>query len=313
MLGTTRVFLILKSLDGGAKDRLELRRAAGFPAQSTLRRHLGTLEAATAVSKGASDSMPGALEYDLTNPGRDLLTVALGLDCWLKDAPMGPLELGSDQAKAAIKGLVEGWSTEILTKLAAGPLSLTALDKQISGVSYPTIERCLETMRLTEQIEVGARTSTGTPCTLSDWLRRGLGPLILGARWEHRHLPDGAAPICRLDVEDAITVIAPLLELAPELSGICQLAVKTPEKEQRRRFLISVEVNGGDLSVGAVYPDRKPNAWASGEIETWFSAVIDEDSQGLKMSGDCDLLRAVFDPMRHVLFESEVGATSGAA
>lgn len=302
LLAAPRIYLILQSLAEGTKSQLELRRAAGSPAQSTLRGHLDGLETVGAVEKARLNSFPGTLQYVLTDPGRELLTVAAGLESWLADAPRGPLELGGDPAKAAVKGLVEGWAASVSTSLASQPLSLTELDKRISTASYPTIERCLQTMRLADQVEVGERASRGTPYTITDWLRRGLAPLALAARWEHRHPPDDAASIDLTDLGGAIAVGAPLFELSPALSGVCQLATKAPGDEENRA-LGYLQVGGGKISFGKVYPEVRPDAWASGGIETWFATVIDADSDGLKLSGDRDLASTIFASLHKGLFE----------
>lgn len=308
LLGNPRNFLILKSLAEGTKGQRDLRRDAGFPAQSTLRGHLETLEKAGVIDKRRLDSFPGTLKYDLTDPGKELLGVATSLGRWLAAAPRGPIELGSDPAKAAIKGLVEGWSGTVLTTLADGPLSLTELDKRIAAISYPTLERCLDTMRLAEQLKVGQRTPKGTPYAVTDWLRRGLAPLTLSARWEHRHRPDGVDSITHDDIDGALMLGGPLFKLSGEVSGVCQLAVKIPDGKKQRRSLGFVEVRSGEVNFRAVYPQVKPDAWASGTMDTWFATLIDADTSGLKLSGDRDLAEAVFDGLHRALFRDELDA-----
>lgn len=310
LLGNPRNFLILKSLAEGTKGQRDLRRDAGFPAQSTLRGHLETLEQAGVIKKRRRDSFPGTLEYDLTDPGQELLGVATSLGRWLIEAPRGPIELGSDAAKAAIKGLVEGWSASVLTTLAPGPLSLTELDKRISAISYPTLERCLDTMRLAEQLEVGERTPKGTPYALTDWLRRGLGPLAHGARWEHRHQLDGVDAIEHSDIDGALMLGGPLFKVSGDVNGVCQLAVRIPDGKKQRRSLGFVEVHSGKLDFRAVYPQVKPDAWASGTMDTWFATVIDADTSGLKMSGDSNLAEAVVLGVHEALFEDPAGKTT---
>jgi DNA-binding HxlR family transcriptional regulator len=311
LLGNPRNFLILRSLAEGTKGQRELRRDTGLPAQSTLRGHLETLEREGVLEKRRRDAFPGTLEYDLTGPGQELLGVATSLGRWLASAPRGPIEMGSDAAKAAIKGLVEGWSAAVLTALAGGPLSLTELDKRISSISYPTLERCLDTMRLAEQLEVGERTPKGTPYAVTDWLRRGVGPLALGARWEHRHQPEGVESIEQSDIDDALLLGGPLFKLSGEVSGVCQLAVKIPDGKKQRRSLGFVEVQSGRISFRAVYPQVKPDAWASGTMDTWFATVIDADTSGLKMSGDSDLAAAVFDSLHEALFDGDDADEAG--
>lgn len=310
LLGNPRNFLVLKSLAEGTKGQRDLRRDAGYPAQSTLRGHLETLEKEGVIDRRRRDSFPGTLEYDLTEPGRELLGVATSLGRWLAEAPRGPIELGSDAAKAAIKGLVEGWSASVLTTLASEPLSLTELDKRIAAISYPTLERCLDTMRLAEQLDAGERTPKGTPYAVTDWLRRGLGPLARGARWEHRHRPDGVDSIEHSDIDGALMLGGPLFEVSGEVNGVCQLAVKIPDGKKQRRSLGFVEVQSGKISFRAVYPQVKPDAWASGTMDTWFATVIDADTSGLKMSGNSDLAEAVFLGVHQALFEDAASETA---
>ena len=303
LLAAPRAFLILRSLTEGTKGRLELRRDAGSPAQSTFRSHIGVLESAGVVVKNRRDSFPGALEYELTDAGRELLVVADRLEGWLAGAPREPLELGSDRAKAAIKGLVDSWCATVLSALAAGPLTLTELDRQISVVSYPMIERCLETMRLADQVEVGARETRGTPYAVTDWLRRGIAPLAFGARWEYRNETDGAVPIFRTDLDDVLRLATPKLGLPPELSGVCQLAVKIPHDEKQNRILGLLEVEEERISLGAPTPRHKPDARASGSVDDWFSTMLEADPKGLRLSGNRTLVQTIFDRLHDVLFK----------
>ncbi|HEX6689475.1 MAG TPA: winged helix-turn-helix transcriptional regulator [Solirubrobacterales bacterium] len=311
LLGAPRIFLILRSLAEGPRAQIDLRRDAGSPAQSTLRSHLRTLDAADAIVKRRRDSFPGTLEYELTEAGRELLVVAASLQRWLTLTPQGPLELGSDPARAAIKGLVDGWLARILDPLASEPLSLTELDRRLTTVSYPTLERRLETMRLTEQIEAKTRNGGGTPYTISAWVRHGIAPLAVAARWEERNKQAGADPIARRDIDSALTIAGPLFELPMQVSGICQLAVRIPDGNRRRRFLGVIEAQSGKVEFDAVYPQREPDAWASGTVETWFSAIVDADTSGLKLSGDSDLVRALLDAFHGGLFARDVAERQG--
>jgi len=302
LLSAPRNFLILRALSGGPMGQLDLRRATGSPAQSTLRGQLKTLEEAGAIVRRRRDGFPGALEYELAGAGLDLLGVADHLSRWLEEAPEGALLLGGDPARAAVKGLVESWDARILAHLAEGPLSLTQLDKRLPAVSYPTIERRIETMRLAGQIEVGARTSAGAPYTIVPWVRLGLGPLAAAARWEHRHQPQGAEPLTRAEIESAFRIAAPLLALPPSFSGVCQLAARAPTAGQkRRRFLGVARISEGAVSFGEVHPARKPDAWASGTISVWFAVALDGDPIGLRTSGNTALLDALLKRIHSVL------------
>jgi DNA-binding HxlR family transcriptional regulator len=305
LLAAPRIYLILKSLAEGTKSQVELRRDAGSPAQSTLRGHLVSLEEAGVVERRRREEFPGTVEYDLTEAGRDLLIVAECVERWLSMAPSGQLELGSDPARAAIKGLVDGWSATVLSALADGPLSLTELDRRITAANYPTLERCLDTMRLTELLEIGERSNKGTPYELTEWLRRGLTPLAIAARWEHHHRPKGCDPVCRGDVDDAVLIGGPLFRLSGRLNGLCQLAVRIPNGKRKERPLAFLEIRDGKVSFGGVYPEVKPDAWASGTADSWFATVIDAETDGLRMSGDRKLTTAVIGGFHEALFGPE--------
>ena len=308
LLGAPRNYLILRALVEAPKGQLELRRAAGSPAQSTLRGQLRTLAEIGAIERRRRDAFPGALEFELTESGRELLVVGEHLSRWLSRAPAGPLELGGDAAKAAVKGLVDGWIGYMLRPLADGPLSLTELDRRVSTISYPTIERRLETMRLADQVKVGSRAGAGTPYELNPWLRRGIAPIVVAARWEDRNRPDEAAPITRLEVDTALAIARPLLAIEPALSGVCQVSVRAPTPEKkRRRLLPAIVVRDGEIiSFSGAYPQRKPDAWASGTSEAWLSTLIDGERRGLRVSGDRAMIDALLGSIHMALFAEVV-------
>lgn len=308
LLSSPRVFPILRSLKVGPEGRLELRRAAGFPAQSTLRSHLRNLERLGLIERHRLDAFPGTLEYALTDTGRELLAVATTLERWLARSPGGPLTLGEDAARAATKGLVDAWTTTVLPALAARPLSLTELDKQIATASYPTIERCLEALRLAEQIEVGKRKRSGLPYSSTDWLRRGLAPLAHAARWEYAHEREGAAPLEPVDVEQGFAVVAPLLDLPQALSGVCQVSVSDPNESGPAALPAFIAVREGVTTLDGNHPDGETDAWASGSIESWFAAVIGGDMHGLELSGERELAIAILDRVRQRIFADLVPA-----
>ena len=296
--------LILRSLSEGPKQQAELRRETGSPAQTTLRAQLKKLTEIGALAKHRRNRFPGVLEYELTAPGQDLLFVAGVLERWLESAPEGTLPLGGGAAKAAIKALVEGWSTAILRALAASPLSLTELDSIIGGLSYPSLERRLAAMRLAGQIEARRGNGRGTPYAVTDWLRQAVAPLAASARWERRHLPQATAPIGRLDVEAAFLLAVPLLRLPGELSGSCRMAAEIPNGRGQRLAGVTVEVeNGGIVSCGA-HLQGKPSAWALGSPAAWLGAVIEHDTDRLELGGECRLYRALLDGLHGALFRA---------
>lgn len=302
LLSTPLNVPILRALAEGPKQQVQLRQETGSPAQTTLRGQLKRLEQLDAIEKQRRNRFPGVLEYDLSAAGRALLFVADTLEEWLSRVPEAPLPLGGNPAKAAIKALAEGWSTTMLRALATGPLSLTELDRVIAALSYPSLERRLAAMRLVGLVEACANDGPGTPYALTDWARRGIGPLAAAARWERRHMSRIAMPIGRIDVETAFLLSAPLLRLASELSGTCRMAVELPGGREQRLAGVIIGVENGRTDSCTTRLQGNPDAWALGSVTAWLDAVIEADTARIEPGGDTHLACALLDTLHRELF-----------
>jgi DNA-binding HxlR family transcriptional regulator len=302
--------LILRALADAPKQQAELRGEVGSPPQTTLRAQLKKLTAVGTIAKHRRDPFPGVLDYELTAPGHSLLFVASVLERWLGEAPQGPLPLGDNAAKAAVKALAEGWSTTMLRALAAGPLSLTELDRIIGSLSYPSLERRLAALRLAGQVEARRGNGRGTPYAVTDWLRQGVAPLAAAARWERCHLPQATTPFGRLDTEAAFLLAVPLLRLAEELSGTCRMAMELPNGAGRRLAGVTVEVRSGRIASCITKLEIGTDAWALGSPAAWLDAVIEGDSDRLELGGDDRLACAALGGLHEKLFGVPIRKTS---
>lgn len=310
LLACPRNFLVLQAVAEGPKPRIELRRAAGSPAQTTISGDLRCLEEIGAIVKQRRNSFPGSVEYRLGKPGRELLFVAAVLERWLSTSPGEPLELGSEAAKAAIKTLVEGWSTAILRALATSPLSLTQLDRVIGALNYPALEYRLDAMRLAGQVEAHPSNGRSTPWGVTDWLRRGVGPIVAAARWERRYAPVDTGPITRLDVEAALLLAVPLLALPAELSGSCRLGVELTDGSEHRLAGAMVCVDRGDIAFCTVRLQGHPEAWTTGSVGAWLQAIVESDVDQIEMGGDQPLGRALIEGLHGALVGAETVQTA---
>lgn len=302
--------IILNSLAAGPKKQRELRREAGSPAQSTLRSRLRALEEAGTIVKHKQNAFPGALEYELEEPGRELGFVSAVLERWLEEAPHGQLALGSEQAKAATKSLIEGWSTTMLHSLATRPRSLTELARAIPTVSYPCLERRLETMRLAEQVKALAGSGQGTPHVVTGWLRRAVAPLTAATRWDHRHLPERGEAVARHEAEGFFLLAMPLLRPPDELSGACQLAIRSTDADDPQLVGVTAQVGGGRILSYAARLDPGADARVSGSVSPWLQAMIDGDDSGLERGGDTRLADGTLAGLRDVLFGERASGDS---
>jgi DNA-binding HxlR family transcriptional regulator len=305
MLASPLSVAILGALGEGPQRQTNLRRAAGSPAQTTLRASLKRLEALGVVERRRLDRFPGALEYELTAAGRDLLSVLATLECWLAAAPGGALTLGSPAAKAAIKSLADAWSTSILRALAAKPLSLTELDGVIGSLSYPAIERRLSGMRTIGQIEAASTNGRRTPYTVTGWLRQAVAPIAAAARWERRQLADATASFGRLDIETAFLLAVPMMRVEADEPATCRIAAEIGNGEQRRVAGATVHVHPGGRVSCTAQLQGDADAWALGSTAAWLAAMVTGDHANLELGGDYRLARSLLEALHNTLFVTQ--------
>jgi len=294
--------LVIRALSTGPKQQVELRRESGSPAQSTLRAHLKSLEGIGAIARHRRNAFPGVVDYDLLKPGEELLFAAASLERWLATAPQGRLALGSDAAKAAIRAFADGWSSTMLRTLAAGPLSLTELDRLIGAFNYPSLERRLAAMRMAGQVDAQTGNGRGRPYGVTRWAREGIGPLAAAALWERRHIPRSTTPIGRIDAEAMLLLAAPLLSLPEGVSGSCRMAVELSGGDGRRLAGAVVAVEQGRVETCTSRLDGTPAAWALGSATQWLEAMVHGDAAGIEAGGNCPLARALLDSLHGTLF-----------
>jgi DNA-binding HxlR family transcriptional regulator len=290
------------ALEPGPKSLVELRRAAGSPPPTTFRGHLKTLDEIGVLERRRKSEIGAKAEYELLESGRELLSVAATLQGWLGEAPEGPITLGSAAAKSAVKAAAEGWSTGIMRALASKPLTLTELDRLITDVTYPSLERRLEAMRLAGQIEAVPSKGRGTPYTVTEWLRKAIAPLIAGVHWERTHFAERTVPVTRVDVEAAFMIVIPMLKLPADVSGTSRLAVQLNGSNGQRLAGVMVEVEKGQVGNCTSRLEGNPAASGIGSATAWIRAVTDPDSERLEINGDHRLAHALVEALHEVLF-----------
>jgi DNA-binding HxlR family transcriptional regulator len=287
---------LLQALEEGPMALIDLRRAVGSPPQSTMRVYSRTLVDLGALERQRQAAFPGTVEYGSTESGKALLGIGAIHESWLREAPSGPVSLGSTASKSATKALVEGWSTNIIRALAAKPLSLTDLNRLIPRISYPSLERRLGALRLADLVEPYAGEGRGTPYRATPWLRRAIVPLAAGAWWERRYLADPPL-IGRLDVEAAFLLAIPLVELPAGLGGRCRLAVEIQGGSSPVFAGVLITVEDGKVVSCSSRLEGEAEAWASGSAGSWMRRMSGQDGD-LEIGGDSELVREIVDSIR---------------
>lgn len=289
----------LMALEDGPKSLPRLRKEVGSPPPTTMRNHLLELTEIGIVERFRSNEFPPRVDFALGSAGRDLLSVAGAINAWLVAAPGGPVELGTVTAKRSIKALVDGWATGVVRALAARPLTLTELDRLISRVSYPTLERRLAAMREAGQLEALSANGNGRRQAVTDWLRQAVGPLAVASRWEQMYPSDHVPPPGRIDVEAAFLLAVPRLRLSNAPSGSCRLAVELTGGEVADPMAgVVVDVEDGNVIGCSSRLGREVRAWVNGTSSGWFRAVVDGFPDQLEFGGDNALVTELLDGLQ---------------
>ncbi len=269
----------------------DLRERIGGAAQTTLRGQVGNLRGIGALERHVRGGMPYTVENELTPVGKGVLAVVETVEAWLSRAPQGPIVLGSESAKGAIRALIGGWSSTMLRALAARPLSLTELSSVINDHSYPALERRLSAMRAARQLEPRPNGGRGSkPYGVTKWTRQAVAPIAAAGRCECRHLAQSTNPLARLDIEAAFLLAVPLVDLEVTRSGSCLLAVDTGSagsaQAADRLAGVGVEVEQGSIvACNSRFADS-PKTWALGSARAWVDALLEGQADRLRIGGE---------------------------
>ncbi|MDQ2631224.1 MAG: winged helix-turn-helix transcriptional regulator [Actinomycetota bacterium] len=294
---------ILKALKDEERSLTELSRAVGLPPASTLRSYLRSLVEIEALARHTEGGFPGGVSYALTPAGEDLLKVGDVLQRWLEEAPDGPISLGSTASKSATKALVDGWSALIVRALAARPLTLTELHRLVPQISYPTLERKLTAMRLVHLLQAEPNGSArGTPYGVTPWLRKAVPTLGAGIAWERRHLAERAPQLGRLDIEAGFLLAVPLVELPPEIDGVCRLSIEVRKDGELDYAGVRVALKDGKPASCVTRLEGDADAWATGSAHDWFRWINgNDDEQQLEFGGYGSLAQTLTEGLREAL------------
>jgi DNA-binding HxlR family transcriptional regulator len=289
---------ILNSLSGGRCQLSGLRELLGGPPKTTLRNRLRHLEEAVAVNRRQDSGFPGQASYELTSSGERLLGTADVLAKWLDGCPEGAVQIGSPSARNTIKALEGGWSTNILRALATRPLSLTELDRVLTGVNYPTLERRLDAMRLSGQ--VASTSANGTrPYSVTRWLREAVAPLAAAVRWECGSSA-GTPGLHRLDVETLFLLAVPMLRVVGVSEGSCRLEVLLGDDQSAKAGVTVRMARGGPASCRASL-EGDASSWIKGTPAEWMHVLSVGGEGQLESGGDRRIATALNSAFRTLL------------
>jgi DNA-binding HxlR family transcriptional regulator len=312
LLATPGVCSVLQALEVEPMPLAELRRAVGFPPQTTMRVQLRELTALGVVARGRGSAFPRSVSYELTESGRDLLTVADVLERWLDGGTPEPAHLGGASAKRAVKALAEGWEAGIVGMLAAEPRSLTQISQEISSLSYPSLERRLTAMRAAGLVEVLQSTGRGACCQPTSWLRYAAAPLAAASRFEGSDAANGQEG--KVDVQALLMLAMPTVRLSEDSNGAATLATRqlSPQGEDDRPApeAVTVEIRRGRPRSCAAVLDERAESWVLGVPQGWLDAVVVGVLDSLRFGGSRpDLAEGVVSTL-HAALRGQTAASA---
>lgn len=289
---------ILRALAGGPVHLSDLSAKTGGPAQKVLRASIGNLIGLGALERRRFDGEWDVVDNELTPFGRELLFVAEVLEIWLSASPDGALSLESMEAKEAVRALVGGWGSTILRALAVRAFTPVELDGLIASFGRQALERRLFAMRSVGQVKAVVADDDDTTFAATEWLRKGVAPLLAAIRCERQHLALETAPVTRVDVETLLLLAAPLIGSLDGGNGTGQLAVDVGQQG-----LAGVRVGIERGSIVSCVSKLEPGelGWVGSTAE-WLDAMI---VGGVKASGGGDqggLSRTLLEGLHSALF-----------
>jgi hypothetical protein len=240
--------------------------------------------------------------------GRELLFVSSILERWLRSCPDGPLELGPDAAPA-LSALLNSWSSTVIHTLAASPLTAEETTETIAILDQDTIEERIQELLdagLIDALETEEEDDDDERFGVTEWLRTAIAPLAAAARQELRHPLEDTAPISALDVQAAFLLTLPLIDLPPQLSGTCSLAVDLEDGVAESPTGVTVQIDNGRLVACDVGLEESVDGWASAPASAWLDTVIDKDTSQVRSGGNQMLAGALLHGLHERLFTSGI-------
>jgi DNA-binding HxlR family transcriptional regulator len=279
-------------------------------APRTVYRHARKLAELGLVDREEVAGVPSTVIHSLSPAGRDLYhlvgfyaTAALP---WIT----GP---GSGDGLWTVCGLLgEMWKHDWIEELSHGGRSATDLAEATSEMTFHQVSRrthqLLSWSLLYESTAKGHRKRY----QLSDQTRHAMALMAGLGRWRQRHVVGEAGG--GLTVGEMTTVLRaslPLLQLPEHQERSIKLGIvgTTGQDGQRGSATLTVHVSAGG-TMHCVKAKPSEDAWAIGAVDTWFSALLDDDRGRLRVGGDLTLVDDCLKRLHEVLWAApaDVGA-----
>ncbi|MBS1878870.1 MAG: winged helix-turn-helix transcriptional regulator [Actinobacteria bacterium] len=302
--------MILAALVEGTKTQTELRTWLLLASGTSLNHHLSNLRSLGLLARRRSKRERRRVDYGLSEAGEGLVEVIGLVQAWVGRHHTRRGELSGPLGWRAFNVFADAWELSVLGTLLSEPRSRgDLLGGQLAiALGDEKLHRTLDVLLGAGLLEARGHRG-GNRLHLTEWCRIGFGPLAATVRWERRYLAQGATPVITRDAALALEATLPLSRPEYGARGTCAFTIEA--RGERARAVWARVAEGRVRDGGAGTPPGSPDAWARGDVERWFAAVLDGDLSGLRLGGRTELASSVLGGLHHQLYVTEEPARMG--
>jgi len=250
--------------------------------------------------------VPSVVILSLTDPaGRNLYRV-LGAFANTTLARL-PTAENDIQTWSSLNLLSQLWGSGFVERLSHEPLTLTQLAGGPHGLSFHQVTRRMRRFADSGLLIAGASSGRGKRYELSAHGRRRMALIAGLGRWRHRYLLTGEpSGLTGTEMVTLLRSALPLI-LLPNFSGRSfELGVSSPADRYGQRTVQHLQ--GAIGTDGTIRCDLSPRASvdgsATGTMNTWFAALLDDNRGRMRTTGALPLVDACLKQLHKVLWKT---------
>jgi hypothetical protein len=262
------------------------------------------------ASGSAEPEIDPDAQYGVTEAGRELMNVLGVFTSWLRQCPAGPMNFDLE-ARPSTQALLGGWAPALVHAFAAEPLTVAEASERVGVLGREVTAERVEAMAEQGLLEVRSRGAEPSYAA-SDWLRRGIAPIVAAMRMDRIHaLAGDPAPIAVADVEATFRLALPLLRLPADVAGTCALAVALEPEVAEEPVGVTVRVEEGRVASLEPGIDEGAEAIASAPAADWLDTLVEIDVDRVRKTGDHRLAGLLVEELHETLFGRPLRAVFG--
>jgi DNA-binding HxlR family transcriptional regulator len=301
---------ILMALGEGPLRTKELTaRIAGY-APRTIYRYSTKLAEVGLIDRDEEPGVPSKVVHTLAASGRELFDL-LGAyaSASLKRLPSGEIAAPDWGALAVV---ADFWETGIVDALSRHPRSLTELAHYEHDLSFHQISRRATLLSRDGFIEVATGSGRGRRYTLTPKARRATGLIAGIGRWRRRHVVSEGSGLNTAEAAGLMRAALPLVVLPDHGGKRFELRI-APVGERVAVEPVWAAIEGDGAIVNCPDPLENVDSAAHGNVTVWVDSVLDGPRNGLKVTGDSQLIVDCLRQLHATLWQNGNGSAAAAA